>query len=124
MSTPRTPPRTLRRLTRRDFARTVGIVAGAALLPTPTTPARAHADPPPAPTPPPPTKLPAASLAEADARVDMIVHRYGPRLSPADRADLTRLSHDAQETLDHLRAYPLELTDEPAHIFRAPRRRH
>jgi len=73
------------------------------------------------PSPPPP--LPAASQAEADARVQTIVARYGPRLSATDRADLARLSHDAQLQLDRLRAYPLDPTDEPAHTFRAPRRR-
>ena len=69
------------------------------------------------------SKLPAASLAEADARVQAIVARYGARLSPAERADLTRLSREAQVQLDTLRAYPLDGSDEPAHIFRAPRKR-
>ncbi len=113
-------PRT--RLSRRDFARTVGLVATTALLPKPTH--AGDAPKPPSPSPPPPTPLPPASQSEADARVQSIVARYGPRLTPADRADLTRLSHDAQEQLDRLRAYPLDATDEPAHIFRAPRRRH
>ncbi|MCU1282824.1 MAG: hypothetical protein JWM53_6370, partial [bacterium] len=69
------------------------------------------------------TKLSAAGQAEADARVQMIVARYGARLSAAERADLARLSTDAQQHLDKLRAFPLDLADEPAHIFRAPRRR-
>ncbi|MFL6228335.1 MAG: hypothetical protein ACJ741_06115 [Pyrinomonadaceae bacterium] len=112
------------RISRRDFARTVGVAAGAALLP-----ARARGDEKPArpaaasPPTKPPTKLAAASQAEADARVQMIVGRYGLRLSAAERADLVRLSHDAQEQLDKLRAFSLDVTDEPAHIFRAPRRR-
>jgi hypothetical protein len=111
------------RISRREFARNVGIAAGAALLPT-----RARADDKPkaqkaASAPPAPSKLSAASQAEADARVQTIVARYGARLSPAERADLARLSHDAQETLDKLRAYALDVTDEPAAIFRAPRRR-
>jgi hypothetical protein len=108
------------RISRRDFARTVGVAAGAALLP-----ARARGDEKPKPggPPPPPTKLSAAGQAEAEARVQMIVARYGARLSPAERADLLRLSHDAQEQLDRLRAFPLEVGDEPAHVFRAPRRR-
>jgi hypothetical protein len=110
------------RISRRDFARTVGVAAGAALLP------RARGDEKPrqpgrAPTTPPPAKLPAASQAEADARVQTIVARYGSRLSPAERADLSRLSHDAQAQLDKLRAFALELDDDPADVFRAPRRR-
>jgi len=108
------------RISRRDFARTVGVAAGAALLP-----ARARGDEKPKPNAPPPapTKLSAAGQAEADARVQMIVARYGARLSPAERADLARLSHDAQEQLDKLRAFALDFGDEPAHVFRAPRRR-
>ncbi|MGZ3425929.1 MAG: hypothetical protein ACXVCV_04725 [Polyangia bacterium] len=98
----------------------MGVAAGAALLP-----ARARGDekPPKPNAPPPPTKLSAAGQAEADARVQMIVARYGARLSPAERADLARLSHDAQEQLDKLRAFALDFGDEPAHVFRAPRRR-
>jgi hypothetical protein len=108
-------------ISRRDFARTAGAIAGAALLPK----ARADEKPktPGAPPPPKPSKLPVASQAEADARVQVIVARYGARLSPAERADLQRLSNDAQQLLDKLRAFPLEYGDEPAHIFRAPRRR-
>jgi len=113
--------RAMTRISRREFARTVGVAAGAALLPARASaaekPAKAAAAPPPV------TKLSAASQAEADARVQMIVGRYGARLSPAERADLARLSHDAQEQLDKLRAFALDVTDEPAHIFRAPRRR-
>ncbi|HWE29839.1 MAG TPA: hypothetical protein VHB97_17635 [Polyangia bacterium] len=112
------------RISRRQFARTVGVAAGAALLP-----ARSRADEKPKPqpphtTPPPATKLSPASLAEADARVQMIVARYGARLSPTEREDLARLSRDAQEQLDKLRALSLDVGDEPAHVFRAPRRRH
>ena len=114
--------RAMTRISRRQFARTVGVAAGAALLR-----ARARGDekpkPPPPATPPPPSKLSPAAQAEADARVQMIVARYGARLSPAERADLARLSRDAQEQLDKLRAFPLDVADEPAHVFRAPRRR-
>ena len=107
------------RISRRDFARTVGVGVGAALLPK-----RARAEEPTKQAaPPPPSKLPAASQAEADARVQMIAARRGARLSPAERADLGRLSHDLQQGLDKLRAFAVEFTDEPAHIFRAPRRR-
>jgi hypothetical protein len=107
------------RISRRDFARTVGVAAGAALLPR-----RARGDErPKATAPPPATKLSAAGQAEADARVQMIVARYGARLSPAERADLARLSSEAQLQLDKLRAFPLDFGDEPAHVFRAPRRR-
>jgi hypothetical protein len=109
------------RISRREFARSVGVAAGAALLPRS---ARGDEKPKPgAPPPQQPTKLSPAGQAEAEARVQMIVAKYGARLSPAERADLARLSHDAQEQLEKLRAFPLDITDEPAHVFRAPRKR-
>jgi hypothetical protein len=111
------------RISRRQFARTVGAAAGAALMP------RARGDekakPAPGPNPPSgapaPAKLSSASQAEADARVQTIVARYGARLSPAEREDLARQSRDAQQQLDKLRAFAVD--EEPAHIFRASRKR-
>lgn len=108
------------KISRRDFARAAGVAVGATLLP------RAMATEPgqkPAAAPSTAARLPAASQAEADARVQMIVARYGARLSPAERADLARMSADTQQLLDKLRAWPLEGSDEPAPTFRAPRRR-
>ena len=107
-------------ISRRDFARTAGAaIAGAALLPRPTaadetphpTTTAAHA----------PQKLAAAAQAEADARVQMVLARYGSRLKPDARAELTRMSRSQQELLDELRAFPLDYADEPALQFRAPR---
>jgi hypothetical protein len=110
-------------ISRRDFARTAGAaIAGAALLPRATAAAdeatraltataAAH----------PAKKLAAASQAEADARVQMVVARYGSRLEPDARAELTRMSRSQQALLDELRAFPLDYADEPALQFRAPR---
>src|SRR6266498_628618 len=103
------------RISRRAFARTVGAVAGAALLPTRRALGDDQARPAPPPAPPAPAataaagaahKLSPAAQAEADARVQIIVARYGARLSPADRTDLARMSADAQELLEKVRAYP------------------
>jgi hypothetical protein len=106
-------------MSRRELVRAAGIAAGAALLP------RAHADEPrpaaPA-TAPKPAKLPPASQSEADARVAQIVARWGARLSPAERADLARLSADAQQALDAVRAFALDNRDEPALVFHVLRR--
>jgi hypothetical protein len=44
-------------------------------------------------------------------------------LSEAERAELTRMSGETQQLLDAVRAFPLDFSDEPAHIFHAPRRR-
>jgi hypothetical protein len=110
-------------LTRRDFARSAGLLAGAALLPRRADAAQPSATPTPSKKPPAPPKLSAAGQAEAEARVQLIVARYGARLSAADKSELLRLSIAAQPSLDELRAYPLDWSDEPATVFRAPRRR-
>ncbi len=113
--------RAMRRMSRREFARVTGAIAGAALLPTgargdekPKADKAAEAKP---------AKLLPASQAEADARVQMIVARWGARLSAAERKELARMSAEAQQQLDELRAFALDWGDEPAHVFRAPRRR-
>lgn len=66
-------------------------------------------------------KLPPASQAEADARVQMVLARHGGRFKGDARAELSRLSRQQQELLDELRAFPLDYSDEPALQFRAPR---
>jgi hypothetical protein len=117
-------------ISRRDLGRVAGVVAGAALLPK-----SALADDPKkeskapaagaekASSPAATKKLTGAAQVEADQRVQLTIARYGARLSKADRADLARISADMQGVLDELRAYPLDWSDEPAHVFRAPRRR-
>ena len=107
-------------ISRRDLGRVAGVVAGAALLPK-----VAHADEPKKQSKAPAAakKLTGAAQVEADQRVQLTIARYGARLSKAERADLARISADMQGVLDELRAYPLDWSDEPAHIFRAPRRR-
>ncbi len=107
-------------ISRRQFARVTGAIAGAALLPRTAT-----AEDAPKATPAgaarPGKKLPAASQAEADARVQMVLARHGKQLPADARAELTRLSRQQQELLDELRAFPLDYSDEPALQFRAPR---
>jgi hypothetical protein len=113
-------------ISRRAFARGAGLVAGAALLPRRAAAADPAAAPAPAKKPPATPAGPAASAAahaEAEARVQLIVARYGSRLSAADKSELSRLSLEAQKALDEVRAYPLDWSDEPATVFRAPRRR-
>ena len=108
-------------ISRRQFARTASAaIAGAALLPRTavaddaprtTTAAATH----------PAKKLAAASEAEAEARVQLVLARYGSRLKADARAELTRMARSQQELLDELRAFPLDYADEPALQFRAPR---
>jgi hypothetical protein len=60
------------------------------------------------------SKLAPASQAEAEARTQAILARYGERLSEAQKADVRRLSLVLQTPLDALRAYPLGNGDSPA----------
>jgi hypothetical protein len=108
-------------ITRRDLARVMGVAATAALLPKAARADDSKKDSKAA--PPPPKKLTGAAQLEAEQRVQLVIARYGPRLSKSERADLARISADMQAVLDDLRAFPLDYSDEPAHIFRAPRRR-
>lgn len=59
-------------------------------------------------------KLSAEGQAEAEARLQAILSRYGSRFSDAQKADLRRLCFLAQPPLDRLRAYPLKNGDGPA----------
>ena len=107
-------------ISRRQFARAAGAIAGAALLPrTADADDARHAAT--TATAQPAKKLAAVAQAEADARVQMVLARYGSRLKGDARAELTRLSRQQQALLDELRAFPLDYADEPALQFRAPR---
>jgi hypothetical protein len=59
-------------------------------------------------------KLSAEGQAEAEARLQTILSRYGSRFSDAQKADLRRLCFLAQPPLDRLRAYPFTNGDGPA----------
>ena len=115
-------------ISRRDFARRAGAaIAGAALLPRTATAdeakraTTASSSSTAATAAQPAKKLAAASQAEADARVQMVLGRYGSRLKADTHAELVRLARSQQELLDALRAFPLDYADEPALQFRAPR---
>ena len=59
-------------------------------------------------------KLSVEGQAEAEARLQAILSRYGRRFSEAQKEDLRRLCFLAQPPLDHLRAYALTNGDGPA----------
>jgi hypothetical protein len=67
-----------------------------------------------------PAATPAATSAnaEAEARIAMILGRYGSRFTDAQKADIRRLITGAQEGLEAMRAYPLDNSVEPATLFR------
>src|SRR5262249_13736315 len=56
-------------------------------------------------------KLSPESQAEADARYQQILSQYGSRLSADDKAIVKQSNAMLQESLDHVRAFPLENGD-------------
>ena len=64
-----------------------------------------------------PPKLSAASQAEVEERYTAILRKYGARLSEEQKKDVHRNLVSQQQSLDQVRAYPLENWDEPATVF-------
>ena len=54
------------------------------------------------------------SQAEADARYQQILSQYGSRLSAEEKAIVKQANATLQESLDHVRTFPLENGDGPA----------
>jgi len=109
-------------VSRRRFARGVALAAAAAAVLPADLLGQAQSSTnaaPAAAAPEQPTKLSASSQAEAEARVQNVLRKYGSRLSDAEKADLRKLVLSQQESLDKLRAFPLENWDEPALTLRA-----
>ena len=99
------------RITRRQFARGAAVAAaGAALLPHRFA-AQSY--------PPPGSKLSPEAQSEVEAKLQNVLRKYGSRLSEAEKADVRRLLLLNQESLEQLRSYPLENSDQPALVLRA-----
>jgi len=64
-------------------------------------------------------KLATESQTEADARFQMVLSRYGNRLSEEEKQQTKVLCYSLQTTLDQVRAYPLKNGDVPA-LFLKP----
>jgi hypothetical protein len=101
-------------ISRREFAWRAAIVSAATMVP-----ADALAVPSPSAVPaitqtPDSPSLSAEGKAEAEARYQAILAVYSTRFSETQKADLRRLSYEAQEPLDRLRAYPIANGDGPA----------
>ena len=105
-------------ISRREFARRVGLATAGASLSATVAPGamRAHSAPgiypsfsvADSPQGPPLPKLTPEGQAEALRRVQAILEQYGTRFSDVQKADLQRLSILAQPPLDRLRAFPVE----------------
>ena len=109
------------KLSRREFAHraavlsaTASIVPAGIMLPAEASPngfpSAQSADLP---------KLSAEGQAEADARFQVVLSRYGNRLSEEEKQSTKALSYSLQTTLEHVRAYPIKNGDVPA-IFLRP----
>ena len=101
-------------ISRREFARRAALVSAAAsLAPANLLGAKAVIALPPAQQPANTQKLSPDSQAEVDSRIQSIFAQYGTRLSDAQKADIRRLSTEAQPPLDRLRAFATANGDGP-----------
>ena len=64
-------------------------------------------------------KLSAESQTEADARFQIVLSRYGNRLSDEEKQRTKALCYSLQTTIEQVRAYPLNNGDVPA-LFLKP----
>jgi len=98
-------------MTRREFAKRAAFAGAAAtFVPTEVLPQAPAPAPPPSSSP----ELPPASKSEADSRVQTILALYASRFSESQIADLRKISASTQLSLDRLRAYKIENSNEPA----------
>ena len=115
-------PRQGENITRRDFARRAAlaaasvtvlpgeILASPALLTTASlAESNLSADQP---------KLSPAAQAEAKARAEAVFRKYGDRLSEEQKKEIRRLATEAQPSLEKLRAFALENSDQPATVLK------
>jgi hypothetical protein len=108
------------KITRRDFAVSAAL-AGAAIAAVPgdvlaQQKTAAEAAKPETPQPP---KLSAMSQAEVEARYTEVVRKYGTRLTDEQKKDMHKSLVSQQQSLEQIRAFPLENWDEPATVFKA-----
>jgi hypothetical protein len=101
-------------ISRREFARRAAFVSAAAsLAPSNLLGAESVAAALPAQQPANAPKLSPEGQAEVDSRIQAIFSQYGSRLSDTQKADIRRLSTEAQPSLDRLRAFATENGDGP-----------
>ncbi len=110
---------------RRDFARTAAFAAAtAALAPRDLIAQEQKTEP----KQPPPaekkSKLSPELKAEAEARIENLLRKYGERLTDEQKAEVRKTITEGMEGVAKLRAFPLENWDEPAtvlHLVRSAR---
>lgn len=104
-----------RGISRRQFARRAALLsATASIVPAASVFASQPAGAPPQETPAAHPKLSPESQAEADARFQQIMSQYGGRFNADEKKMLQQSNVVLQESLDHVRAFPLDNGDAPA----------
>ena len=101
-------------ISRRQFARRAALLSATATIAPAASVFAEHA---PTPSQEPPAvhpNLSPESQAEADARLQQVLTQYGTRFTDDDKKLLRQLNGATQESLDHVRAYPLTNSDSPA----------
>ena len=58
------------------------------------------------------------SLDEVRIKIQSILRKHSDRLSEAQKADIGRLVEEGQKSLEALRAFPLDNSDQPGNILR------
>ena len=114
------------KLSRRQFARGATLAALAASVPVALDAQQKEA--PTAPVPPKRAaaasgghepQLSPAARAEAEAKIQNLLRKYGDRLNDQQKAEVRKSILQGQESLEKLRAFPLDNSDEPATVFRS-----
>ena len=113
-------PKTRFKVSRRDFVRGMALAATTAALPYTASARVEKAISASAQATAQTTQLPAA----AEAQYQIILSRYGSRLSDEQKADVKRLVVQYQKISEALNSFPLDNSNEPAMIFHVykPRR--
>ena len=63
-------------------------------------------------------KLSPAAQAEVETKVASVFRKYGSRLSEEQKTDIRRILAETQESLEKLRAFPLDNSDQPVTVFK------
>jgi hypothetical protein len=101
-------------ISRREFGRRAAVASAVMLVPAGGLPATVPSPSSVTQQASPAPQLSSESQAEAEARYQAIVSAYGSRFSDAQKADLRRMSLEAQPALDRVRAYHLANGGTPA----------
>lgn len=106
-------------ISRREFARGAALAAvTVAALPAGVLAQQEKT--PPKPEPPQAPVLAPRAQAEAERTLQAVLAKYGEHLSEEQKADLRRLVLQQQKSLETLRAFPLDNSDQPATVLHLP----